>query len=54
MKRVKVKVKLSWRLRRGMESGLPSLLLIFGRSKRTELSALRISPPRKFFDTHLC
>jgi len=54
MEKVKVKARLSWRLRREMEGGLPSLLLIFGTTRRAELSALRTSPPRKFLDIHFC
>jgi hypothetical protein len=54
MEKVKVKIKLSWRLRRGMESWASIIILIFGTTRRTELSPLRTSPPRKFLDTHFC
>ena len=47
MEKVKVKIKLSWRLRREMEGWASILTLIFG-------TTLRTSPPRKFLGTHFC
>jgi len=54
MEKVKVKIRLSWRLRMGMEGWASIFTLIFGTTRRAELSALRTSPPRKFLDTHFC
>jgi len=54
MEKVKIKIKLSWRFKREMEGWVSILNLIFGTSRRAELSALRTSSPRKFLGTHFC